>query len=519
MLMLTSQNPINLSQEIKNTNLACSRQALNEEYYINNNMGELTSFDTIYDMFELETPCLKLDCDVEKTGLKYNTTHKMWNLIQIQAVDDGDIYLENIDIVIIVDISASMIMDEKLMFVQASLQYLLERLNDGHRLAVVVFNHEVTVLSDLVNCSEGNKEVILKNVRMLQASGSTNITDAIDVGTKILLQRENLERISSVLLITDGLSNAGANFGLDKIVIPKNCIFNTFGFGADHDSNFLHKIAFQTQGVYYYVPSKNEINSTFGECIHSILTTRITDVRIKITANDGSRIVTLATPFKIEEKKLTKEYNVNLGLLQSGEKKNILMRLSLRKMDKIIKKHKIFNVKISYYDIKKGKYQLQSKDIVIDRAENNYGNMPTLLDQNLNRYAAAKTIIEAIDLSNNLQFSEAQKKITECIKSIKQSPSGESPYTQFIIKDLKDCKEGMNDILSFQNGIHTAHAFASMHFLERSSGILNTLRKNLIMDLDNIKEIGYGYINSGYLSNVMESEMQCSKIIDQYRNK
>jgi len=515
MLMLTSQNPINLSQEIYNTNnLTCSKQALKEECM---NKGGLTSLDSM-DIFELETACLKMDCHVEKTSLKYNTTHKMWNLIQFQADDDNDLYLDNIDLVIIVDISASMIMDEKLLFVQASLEYLLNQLNDGHRLAVVVFNHEVSVVSPLVNCTDENKVIISEKVKKLQASGSTNINEAIQVGTNILLERGDVERISSVLLITDGLSNAGTNFGVN-INIPKNCIFNTFGFGADHDSKFLHKIAFQTQGVYYYVPSKNEINTTFGECIHSILTTRITDIRIKITANDGSRIVTLATPFKIEEKKLTKEYNINLGLMHSGEKKNILMRLSLRKMDKIIRKHKLFNVKVSYYDLKKQRYQLLSRDINIDRAESNYGNIPTLLDQNLNRYAAAKSIIEAIDLSNNLQFSEAQKKIKECIKSIKSSPTGDSLYSKYIIVDLKECKEGMNDILSFQNGIHTAHALASMHFLERSSGVLNTLRKGLMVNLDNIKEIGYGYATSGYFNNAMEAEIQCSKIIDQYRNK
>jgi len=77
----------------------------------------------------------------------------------------------------------------------------------------------------------------------------------------------------------------------------------------------------------------------------------------------------------------------------------------------------------------------------------------------------------------------------------------------------------MNDILSFQNGIHTAHALASMHFLERSSGVLNNLRKELMIDLNNIKEIGYGYATSAYLNNAMEAEIQCSKIIDQYRNK
>jgi len=312
-----------------------------------------------------------------------------------------------------VDISASMIMDEKLLFVQTSLHYLLGLLGNEDRLALVVFNHEVNVLNELVCCTVENKKMILEKVMELRASGSTNIMDAIDAGTRILNERNDGEkRISSVILITDGLSNTGVNqeCGLDRIVIPSNCIFNTFGFGSDHDSKFLHRIAIKTQGVYYYVPSKNEINTTFGECIHSILSTRITDIKIKISAYDGSRIITLATPFKVEQKKLAKEYNINLGLMHSGERKNILMRLSLRNIEKMTKKFKIFNVKICYYDMKEKKYQLLSKDIHIDRLENNYGNIPEILDQNLNRYAAAKSILEALELSNLYKFSEAQKK-------------------------------------------------------------------------------------------------------------
>jgi len=77
----------------------------------------------------------------------------------------------------------------------------------------------------------------------------------------------------------------------------------------------------------------------------------------------------------------------------------------------------------------------------------------------------------------------------------------------------------MNDILSFQNGVHKAHALASMHFLERSSGILNTLRKDLMIELDNVKDIGYGYITNGQCTSTKNAEIQCSQIIDQYRNK
>jgi len=117
----------------------------------------------------------------------------------------------------------------------------------------------------------------------------------------------------------------------------------------------------------------------------------------------------------------------------------------------------------------------------IDRGDANIGLIPLRLDENINRYTAAKTIIEAIDLSNKFQFSDAQKKLKDCICKIFNSSSGRLPFSELIIKDLEDCIVGMNDLITFQKGIHSAHAFAAMYFLERSSGVMNALRKKSIL--------------------------------------
>ena len=79
----------------------------------------------------------------------------------------------------------------------------------------------------------------------IDGSGSTNITDAIFEAAKILNQREDQSRISSILLITDGLSNRGLGgdeslSSLSQISLPEGCTCNTFGVGDEHDSKTLH---------------------------------------------------------------------------------------------------------------------------------------------------------------------------------------------------------------------------------------------------------------------------------------
>jgi len=78
----------------------------------------------------------------------------------------------------------------------------------------------------------------------------------------------------------------------------------------------------------------------------------------------------------------------------------------------------------------------------------------------------------------------------------------------------------MNDLITFQTGIHCAHAFASMYFLERSSGVMNALRKNLFSDLSDMKEIGYGYLTDDQLDGTNNASEKCSQyLIDHYRQK
>jgi len=307
---------------------------------------------------------------------------------------------------------------------------------------------------------------------------------------------EAKNRISTIMLITDGLSNAGLSSeetleSLNRLSLPPGCIFNTFGFGEDHDSKLLHSIAIKTQGVYYYVPSKDYIHKIFGECVHAVLSSRARLVKINIKAFDGSRIVTLSTPFAIEQKEKAKEYGINVGILYSGEYKSILFSLSLRKMDKPLKIHKLLNITVEYFDIESGKMDTCSSEVSIERpVQKDNDIVPLILDKNLNRYEAARMIIKSIELATCLKFTEAQRQLEDCIRNIKKSPSGDDPYCKLLIEDLNDCISGMMDINSFQSGVHSAHAYANMYYMERSTGVELRKHKKNIGELN----IPYGYI-------------------------
>lgn len=409
--------------------------------------------------------------------------------------------------------------DSKLAFVQATIEYLLSKLEAMHTFSLIVFNHEVCVLAELFPCTPANKETILRLIHGLNASGPTNISEALFAGARILAGRgQGHGRVSTLMLFTDGLSNQGLSYeetlnSLEKMRLPPGCIFNTFGFGSDHDSKLLHRIAQKAQGVYYFVEKREDIPSTFGECLAALLNTAAHELRVTLRCHDGARLVTLATPFAITERQTAKEYDVQLELMYRGESKTIIFRLSLRKFDAPTNAHSLMSVEVDYTNTITGRREKVSCAplTVMRPAMALLERVPLSLDSHLNRYTAATSIVEAIELRRNYQYDQAVNKLLEAIDKIGRSTSCDETFCQDLQSDLRDCIHNMADPQLFESkGIHLMHAYASMYFMERSAGTAIRSRAGIL------RHNGYGYVTAEQASEARQAADHASKYISAY---
>jgi len=437
----------------------------------------------------MNSTALSLETQLEHCSLRFNAIHKTWGLVTLRTNEPHTASRPPADFVIAIDVSASMRDDAKLAFVQATIEYLLSVLDENQTFSLVTFNHEVRVLATLLKCVAENKAHVMNLVNGLQATGSTNIGGALEASSQILTSRGSTaeSRISTVMLFTDGLSTRGLSTAetlrsLDTIRLPPGCVFNTFGFGPDQDSQLLHAIALKAQGVYYYIETREAIPSTFGECVAGILSTRAHQIEVQLCAQDGARLVTLATPFRITEQQVAKVYGVNVELLYAGESKAILFRLSLRALPRPVSDHSLLVVNVSYVNTITQQVERLSERVKISRPSFEFmeTSIPESIDEHLNRYAAATTITEAIELSRNFEFNKAQEKLYCLIERVQSSSSGKTKYCQDLALDLGDCANGMTDVASFRRGIHFAHACSSMYFMERSTGLRSLFRDGVV---------------------------------------
>jgi len=109
--------------------------------------------------------------------------------------------------------------------------------------------------------------------------------------------------------------------------ISKVCSINTFGFGGDHDANFLKKISETSNGLYFYVENVKTITDAFVDCIGGLLSTVAKNLEINIQSENKISIEKIHTTYKTITKKMV--LNIQLNYLIYKVKKNVIFYLLL----------------------------------------------------------------------------------------------------------------------------------------------------------------------------------------------
>jgi len=116
-------------------------------------------------------------------------------------------------------------------------------------------------------------------------------------------------------------------------------------------------------------------------------------------------------------------------------------------------KHDLLHIQLDYTNYKTGKRETIVSELSICRPSNiiDVGQGSFSIQKNLNRYKAAKTIKEAIDLTYSLNFEEAQILLDNLMKDIQNQYSNLGGYFERqLILDLNYCKQNMKDIESLK---------------------------------------------------------------------
>merc|ERR1719191_131068 len=116
--------------------------------------------------------------------------------------------------------------------------------------------------------STGKNDAIMATLR-LQANGGTSIAAGLDSGLLGMEQRRQRNKVSAILLLTDGQDSSTRRQIPDLVrrAAAANCAIYAFGFGADHDAALLSEIAEQAQTPFTFVENTSKIREAFAGAV------------------------------------------------------------------------------------------------------------------------------------------------------------------------------------------------------------------------------------------------------------
>ncbi len=250
---------------------------------ISNSKSEISNLKS-----EISNPDVPFAVHMEVAGCPWNADHR---LVRV-GLKGKEIALDKrpvSNIVFLIDVSGSMQPENRLPLVKAGLRRLIDQLGENDRVGIVVYAGASGLALDSTNATQ--KDVILSSLENLQAGGSTNGGEGIQLAYALARKHFIPKGTNRVILCTDGDFNVGVTNQDDLTRLieeeSKSGVFLSvlgFGMGNLKDAT-LEKLADKGNGNYAYIDTLREANKVFVEQMTGTLITIAKDVKIQIEFN------------------------------------------------------------------------------------------------------------------------------------------------------------------------------------------------------------------------------------------
>lgn len=197
-----------------------------------------------------------------------------------------------LNIALVIDRSGSM-SGAKLQAAKAASCFAVQQLQPSDRVSVTIYDDNVETL--VPSTLAENKTSILRSIEQVRSGGSTDLHGGwVDGATQVgrYLDNRNLNR---VLILTDGLANAGVTEP-DKIVADVKALAtrgvttSTLGVGNDYNEDLLEAMAVNGDGNYYFIEGASDLERIFASELQGLMATLGHTVSLGIEPQNGAKV-------------------------------------------------------------------------------------------------------------------------------------------------------------------------------------------------------------------------------------
>jgi Ca-activated chloride channel family protein len=261
------------------------------------NTGQMPPIDAVrieemINYFDYQYPqptgAAPLSVTTEMTNSPWNAGHKLIHIgLQAKTVPTGDLPASNL--VFLIDVSASMMYQNKLPLLKQAFKLLVDQLRDIDKVSVVVYAGAAGIV--LQPTSGREKIKIKESLDQLTAGGSTAGGQGINLAYKLAQENFIPKGNNRIILATDGDFNVGVSSEgeLQRLVEEKRkggVYLSILGFGmGNYKDSHVETLADKGNGNYAYIDNIQEALKVFVTEFGGTLFTVAKDVKLQIEFN------------------------------------------------------------------------------------------------------------------------------------------------------------------------------------------------------------------------------------------
>lgn len=257
--------------------------------------------------------------NTEISAAPWNSKHQLV-MVGIKGYEVPRAQIPAANIVFLIDTSGSMSSPDKLPLLVESFKQMTQRLRPQDRVSIVVYAGSAGLV--LPATSGADKETILQALDKLQAGGSTNGGQGIELAYKIAKENYIGNGVNRVILATDGDFNVGIyDTEMLKTLVAdqrkSGIALTTLGFGqGNYNDHMAEQLADVGNGNHAYIDNLNEGRKVLVEEMSSTMMTIAQDVKIQVEFNPA--VVAEYRLIGYENRKLNRE-DFNNDKIDAGE--------------------------------------------------------------------------------------------------------------------------------------------------------------------------------------------------------
>ncbi len=257
-------------------------------------------------------------------------THYVYTQIRADQYQPAETKRLPLNICLVIDRSGSMSGD-KLKYVKDAATFLVNNLNTEDYISIVVYESNVNVL--LASTKATNKAQINKLIAGIVTAGSTNLSGGLLEGYSQIKESLKDGYVNRVLLLSDGLANAGVvdPTSIKNMAMQANLnhgiTTSSFGVGADFNEDLMLGISESGSGNYYFIENPDKIPDIFSKEMNGLLSVVAQNIKVKIQLPPNVKMIQL---FGYEnQSKDSTTIEINLRDISSEEIKSFLFSYTI----------------------------------------------------------------------------------------------------------------------------------------------------------------------------------------------